>query len=118
LIFHAVIDTDDAIETRLFEGLVGEPEAWGLDSLSKYARSGGDALGIDTLRELADRLAIATAGLNKVGTLAALQEAREAVAFTETMLVEQFCVALYGNRIVESLGSLPEGVPTPEQLTQ
>jgi hypothetical protein len=50
--------------------------------------------------------------------LAALQEAREAAAFTETMLVEQFCVALYGHRIAGVLGSLPEGVPTPDQLTQ
>ncbi len=118
IIFHAVIDTNDVIETRIFPGVVGEPQTWGLENLSKYARSGGEALGIDTLRELADRLGIVTGGLNKVGTLRALQEAREAAAFTENMLVEQFCVALYGHRIAEVLESLPNGVPTPEQLTQ
>lgn len=116
LIFHAVIDTDDALETRIFEGSIGTTEIWGLENLTKYARSGGDALGVDTLRTLADRLGVETAGLNKVGTLTALQAAREAAAFTETRLVEQFCVALYGARIAEVLKALPGGVPAPEAL--
>lgn len=116
LIFHAVIDTDDTIQMRIFEGHVGEPEHWGLDNLVKYARSGGDALGLETLRDLADRLKISTAGGNKLGTLALLQEARKAAAFTEETLIEQFCIALYGERIASVLHSVPDGVPRPHQL--
>lgn len=106
LIYHAQIDSSDAIDTLIFPGERGNPKPVVLDPLTSFSRASGFTLGM--VHRLASVFSVPLDDLvSKAEGLRILEERRSIDGWDNAALVEALCEAMYGDLLGQNRSWLP-----------
>lgn len=108
LIYHAVIDENDDIETKVFPGEVGTPERFGPKPLPAYSRSKN--LDLDAIRTVAAELGVPIPSRGKkIDLLEHVERYRRSNGIDDERVARALTMGLYRERVSSHREWLPDG---------